>query len=579
MKAVAQAIPVFAMSVFCLPKGICKEITDVIAQFWWGDDEEHKKMHWYSWWKLCYPKSEGGMGFRDLYSFNLAMLAKQCWRLITNPDSLCAKVLKAKYYPNVSLIQASLKNGASFTWQSIMKGLELFKRGYIWRIGSGEEINIWSDPWVPSSPDRKVITPRGQALLTRVNELIDPNSGTWDEALIRMIFSPVDARRILQIPLNHHAFEDFIAWHPDRRGLFSVRSAYHVQWMHTFGARANNVSRPGGSAIPAVWSALWKLTIPRKTLIFCWRLLHGILPLKGILANRHIGAVGACPICHQNSEDIRHLFFQCIHAQGLWRRLGLSEFISSATEVDRSGSVIMEHILLLPDSPLPIMPSLEIKHIVVVGCWFLWWTRRQITHNEPFPPIDRWHMSVLAITNNYHKAFMKNSAIVQQRWSRPEPKFTKLNVDAAYFPDVGGGATAAVLRDEKGTFLAAQCNYIPYAADVVSTEAIAMRDGLSLASNLGFQRVVAESDSQEVINFCTGQTRWWDAAAAIFAECVDIGSTMGEVKFKHCYRSANQAAHVLANYSFCNHLSSVWTDEPPDCLVSKLIDDVSLMCD
>ena len=36
LKAVAQAIPVFAMSVFCIPKGICKEITDIIAQFWWG---------------------------------------------------------------------------------------------------------------------------------------------------------------------------------------------------------------------------------------------------------------------------------------------------------------------------------------------------------------------------------------------------------------------------------------------------------------------------------------------------------------------------------------------------------------
>ena len=45
LKAVAQAIPVFAMSVFNLPKGACKEITDVIAQFWWGDDEDNKKMH------------------------------------------------------------------------------------------------------------------------------------------------------------------------------------------------------------------------------------------------------------------------------------------------------------------------------------------------------------------------------------------------------------------------------------------------------------------------------------------------------------------------------------------------------
>ena len=107
LKAVAQAIPVFAMSLFSLPKGICKEITDIIAQFWRGDDEENRKMHWFSWWKLCYPKSEGGMGFRDLYCFNHAMLAKQCWRLITVPNSLCARVLEWKR--NITLILVSLK--------------------------------------------------------------------------------------------------------------------------------------------------------------------------------------------------------------------------------------------------------------------------------------------------------------------------------------------------------------------------------------------------------------------------------------------------------------------------------------
>lgn len=88
LKAVAQSIPVFAMSVFLLPKGVCKDITDVIAQYWWGDEEENKKMHWFSWWKLCIPKCDGGMGFRDLHSFNLALLAKQCWRMIINPDSI-----------------------------------------------------------------------------------------------------------------------------------------------------------------------------------------------------------------------------------------------------------------------------------------------------------------------------------------------------------------------------------------------------------------------------------------------------------------------------------------------------------
>jgi hypothetical protein len=46
LKAVAQAIPVYAMSVFQIPKGICKRMIDAIAKFWWGDDENDKKMHW-----------------------------------------------------------------------------------------------------------------------------------------------------------------------------------------------------------------------------------------------------------------------------------------------------------------------------------------------------------------------------------------------------------------------------------------------------------------------------------------------------------------------------------------------------
>ena len=111
-------------------------------------------------------------------------------------------MLKAKYYPNGSLLEATPKSGSSFTWQSILKGLETFKKGYIWRVGTGENIRIWSDPSIPSSPGMKIITPRGQNILTRVSELIDLEHGTWDEDMIRSVYNHVDARRILQIPLN-----------------------------------------------------------------------------------------------------------------------------------------------------------------------------------------------------------------------------------------------------------------------------------------------------------------------------------------------------------------------------------------
>ena len=99
--------------------------------------DEKKRIHWQAWWKLCKPKNQGGMGFRDLQCFNLAMLAKQVWRLLCEPESLCARVLRAKYFPDGRLLHACMKSGSSFTWQSILAGLECFKRGYIWRVGDG----------------------------------------------------------------------------------------------------------------------------------------------------------------------------------------------------------------------------------------------------------------------------------------------------------------------------------------------------------------------------------------------------------------------------------------------------------
>jgi hypothetical protein len=264
LKAIAQAIPVYAMSVFLIPKGVCKKMMDAIAHFWWGDDENTNKMHWYAWWKLCYPKNEGGMGFRDFHSFNLAMLAKQVWRLINEPDSLCAKVLRAKYYPHGDVLKAGPKAGSSYTWQSIVAGIATFKRGHIWRVGNGESINIWSDPWIPSSQDRKIISERRGAVYTKVSELIDPVTGQWDTALLGTLFNPDDVNRILQIPVNDHGFSDFVAWSFTSHGRYTVRSGYHVQWRHQFGASAGQLALPGSSATNPVWKIIWKLKIPSK---------------------------------------------------------------------------------------------------------------------------------------------------------------------------------------------------------------------------------------------------------------------------------------------------------------------------
>lgn len=65
------------MSCFKLPSDICEEIEQLLCNFWWGDKEGSRKVHWMSWKHLCRAKSKGRMDFRNLEMFNLALLAKQ----------------------------------------------------------------------------------------------------------------------------------------------------------------------------------------------------------------------------------------------------------------------------------------------------------------------------------------------------------------------------------------------------------------------------------------------------------------------------------------------------------------------
>jgi hypothetical protein len=88
------------------------------------------------------PKHMGGLGFRDIELFNLALLAKQAWRLIQEPSSLSARILKAVYFLNKDFLEAELGALPSKIWRSILDGRQVLKLGMIKRIGTGEDTHI-----------------------------------------------------------------------------------------------------------------------------------------------------------------------------------------------------------------------------------------------------------------------------------------------------------------------------------------------------------------------------------------------------------------------------------------------------
>ena len=77
VKSVLQSLPTYAMSVFLVPLEITRDIERIIARFWWNSKpSDQKGIHWMSWDRLSKHKAVGGMGFRDLRDFNLALLGK-----------------------------------------------------------------------------------------------------------------------------------------------------------------------------------------------------------------------------------------------------------------------------------------------------------------------------------------------------------------------------------------------------------------------------------------------------------------------------------------------------------------------
>ena len=219
------------------------------------------------------PKHMGGMGFRDNELFNLALLSRQAWKLLNETESLSARLLKAIYYPDVSLLQAELGSHPSQIWRAILDGRDVLAQGVVRRIGDGASTRIWDHNWIPRASYKRPIASLVTAPPLRVADLIETTTASWREDLIRTVFTTFDAEAILKIPLCTRRVADFWSWGEDSRGKFSVGSAYRmlvrtkydrVGWLEE---REEPSSSEGDNS---EWRAIWKIEVPSKIKVFLW---------------------------------------------------------------------------------------------------------------------------------------------------------------------------------------------------------------------------------------------------------------------------------------------------------------------
>ncbi|XP_073159109.1 uncharacterized protein [Henckelia pumila] len=160
------------------------ELERMMNSFWWGKGDNNRGcLRWKSWAKLRRIKSEGGLSFRRMHEYNIALLAKQGWKLMTDQNSVASKVLKARYFLHCSFIEACCNT------------------------------KIWGEPWLPDLNNPYIESDCIQYLqLATVNLLRLEGIDSWDIDLLKELFNAREQQLILSIPLSRRFCEDKWMW-------------------------------------------------------------------------------------------------------------------------------------------------------------------------------------------------------------------------------------------------------------------------------------------------------------------------------------------------------------------------------
>lgn len=170
------------------------------------------------------------LDFKRFKDINLALLSKLGWMIAIDDNRLWVEVLRRKYLQGDSFFSCTWKMGDSPIWKGILNSREVIARETCYKIGNGWSINLNHDPWIPrlvrSWP--RIEEDRGFDSMTKVAELINLNSMTWNEELLYAFFDNDTTTAICKLELPLIPCEDKLCWTAAKDGKFSVKSCFRV---------------------------------------------------------------------------------------------------------------------------------------------------------------------------------------------------------------------------------------------------------------------------------------------------------------------------------------------------------------
>ncbi|CAN1310238.1 Uncharacterized mitochondrial protein AtMg00310 [Linum perenne] len=207
----------------------------------------------------------------------MALLGKQGWNFIANLDALITKVYRGQYFLKEDFLSVGVYTNPSVVWRSICEARAVIQRGYRWKIGSSDKINIYSELWLPDKENFFMEVPviNGMEDMT-AKYLLIAGLKEW----VGELFGQRHVSEIWSIPIKQSNLEDMRIWGLSRNGEYIVRSGYRVAMERIFDQSQHHVQ--------GNWTELWNVEAPPRMKVLLWRVTRNVLPNRMVLQQRRI---------------------------------------------------------------------------------------------------------------------------------------------------------------------------------------------------------------------------------------------------------------------------------------------------
>lgn len=499
-------------------------------------------MCWVAWTTLSKPKYAGGLGFRDVQSFNDALLAKIGWRLIREPQSLLARVLLGKYAKDSSFLDCSLSSTASHGWRSILEGRNILRKGLGWVVGHGDKIRVWQDPWLSCESPTTPIEPCSLADSNlRVSDLLCPLTNQWDVHRIRLHLPQYEGT-ILQIITSSTQAEDSLVWLPETSCLYTTKSGYRI---------ASSWEQAGTHHNEAFdWMKnIWNIKTSLKLKDFLWKTINKAIPLSANLERRGFPAF---PFKHCGGfEDDLHTFLLCPFADAAW---------NLSPTVTRPDPFLPSLATLISlGNKSTTLPTLGL-HIPLWPwiLWHLWKARNKLCFDDRTSIVTEVVHRAIKDAKEWQEAQYHGDKI-QFQAPRPTaqptiphfPSGATCYVDAAWRKETKTCGIGDIFRGTTPTTPSPISYSRRFISSALIAEALAVRSAVSMATSSNIKSLTVYSDSLVLISLLkTKESR--PTLYGIVFDIYHFSRLFTNISFCYVPRLANSEADNVAKSVFLN---------------------------